>query len=88
MVSDFCTEVSATGEALNKGGDPPRAVRDFVNQYFAPKARTPAAYAAAERLCDVSREELMKAEVRLPEGTTVDGEQLRQPPPAAGRQLV
>ena len=45
MVSDFCTEVSAIGEALNRGGEPPRAVRDFVNQYFTPKARTPEEFA-------------------------------------------
>lgn len=77
MVSDFCTEASAIGEALNRGGEPPRAVRDFVNQYFTPKARTPEEYAASERTRYVSREELMKAEVRLAEGTTVDGERLR-----------
>ncbi len=77
MVSDFCTEVSAIGEALNRGGEPPRAVRDFVNQYFTPKPRTPEQYAAAERTRYVSREELMKAELRLAEGTTVDGERLR-----------
>ena len=77
MVSDFCTEVSAIGEALNRGGGPPRAVRDFVDQYFTPKARTPEEYAAAERIRYVRREELMKAEVRRAEGTIVDGEQLR-----------
>jgi hypothetical protein len=77
VVSDFCTEVSAIGEALKRGGEPPRAVRDFVQQYFTPKARTPEAYAATERTRYVSREELMKGEVRLAEGTTVDGERLR-----------
>ena len=77
MVSDFCTEISAIGEALNRGGELPRAVRDFVSQYFTPKARTPEEYAAKERTRYVSREELMKAEVRLAENTTVDGEQLR-----------
>ena len=78
MVSDFCTEVVAIGEALKRGGEPPRAVRDFVDQYFMPKARTVAEYAAKERTRYVNREELMKAEVRLAEGTTVDGEQLRR----------
>src|SRR5262245_9194995 len=29
MVSDFCTEVTAIGEAINTGGDPPAAVRTF-----------------------------------------------------------
>ena len=77
MVSDFCTEVSAIGEALSRGGDSPRAVREFVEQYFTPRARTPAEYDAAERVRYVSREALMKAQMRLSEGTTVDGEQLR-----------
>ena len=77
MVSDFCTEVSAIGEELNRGGELPRAVRDFVNQYFTPKARTPEEYASTERTRYVSREQLMKAEVRLAEGTPVDGERLR-----------
>lgn len=76
-VSDFCTEVSAIAEALNRGGDPPRAVRDFVSQYFMPRARTPEQYAAIERIRYVSRGELMKAEGRFAEGTEVDGEQLR-----------
>ena len=62
-VSDFCTEISAIGEALNRGGEPPRAVRNFANQYCTPKARTPEEYAAKERTRYVSREELMKAEV-------------------------
>ena len=77
MVSDFCTEVSAIGEALNRGGELPRAVLDFVNQYFTPKARTPEEYTAKERTRYVSRKELMKGKVRLTEGTSVDGEQLR-----------
>lgn len=77
MVSDFCTEISAIGEAVNRGGDQPRAVRDFVNQYFTPKPRTVAEYVAAERTRYVSREELMKADIRLAEGTTVNGEELR-----------
>ena len=77
MVSDYCTEISAVGEALNRGCNLPRAVQDFVNQYFTPKARTPDAYAAAERTRYVSREELMKAEIRLAEGVAVDGQRLR-----------
>ncbi len=77
VVSDFCTEVSAIGEALNRGGEPPRAVRDFVKQYFTPKARTPEEYAVTERTRYASREDLMKAEMRLAEGTTVNGERLR-----------
>lgn len=80
VVSDLCTEVSAIGEAVNSNNrdvEPPRAVRDFVQQYFTPKPRTPEAYAATERTRYVSRDELMKGEVRLAEGTTVDGERLR-----------
>ncbi len=76
MVSDFCTEVVAIGEALRRGGEPPRAVRDFIDQYFTPKARTVSEYAAREHTRYVSREELMKGVVRLAEGT-VDGEWLR-----------
>ena len=78
MVSDFCTEVSAIGEALNRGGEPPKAVRDFVEQYFTPKARTVAEYAAAERVRYVSREALLKAEVRLAEGSSVDVAELQR----------
>ena len=77
MVSDFCTEIKAIGEALNRGGELPRAVRTFVDLYFVPKPRTPDQYDAAKRARHVSREDLMKAEARLAENTGVDGEQLR-----------
>jgi len=77
MVSDFCTEVTAIGEALNRGGALPRSVRDFANQYFTPKAQTPEEYAAKERTRYVSRKELMKAKVRLAEGTPGGGERIR-----------
>jgi hypothetical protein len=77
MVSDFCTEVSAIGAHLSKGGEPSRAVKDFVEQYFTPRPRTPQEYAAAERTRYISREDLMKADMRLAEGTTVNAEQLR-----------
>jgi hypothetical protein len=77
MVSDFCTEVTAVGEALNKGGELTGAVRTFVDQYFARKASTPEQLAEQERTRYVSREELMKAEARLAEGANVDGGQLR-----------
>jgi len=62
---------------LNRGGEPPRSVGDFVKQYFQSKATTPDEYAAAEKVFYVSREELMKADVRMAEGTLVDGEQMR-----------
>jgi hypothetical protein len=77
MVSDFCTEVTAVGEALNRGGELPSAVQTFVDQYFVPKPRTPEQLAAAERTRYVSREELMKAELRLAGSAKVDGEQMR-----------
>jgi hypothetical protein len=77
-VSDFCTEIKAIGEALNRGGELPRAVQTFVEQYFMPRPHTPDQFAAADRVRYVSREELMKAEVRLTENTKVDGENLRK----------
>ena len=61
----------------NRGGKPPKAVEEFVRQYFQPKALTPEAYQAAERTRYVSREELMKAEVRMAEGADIDGEKMR-----------
>lgn len=76
MVSDFCIEVTAIAGSLLKG-EPPIAVRTFVEQYFVPKARTPEELAARERTFYVSREELMKVEARLSEGTEVNGEHLR-----------
>ncbi len=77
MVSDFCIEVTAVGEALNAGGELPVSVLAFIEQYFARKARTPEELAARERIRYIQREELMKAEVRLAKGANVDGEQLR-----------
>lgn len=77
MVSDFCTEVTAVGEAIRRGGEPTAAVRTFVDQYFTPKARTPEQLAATERTRYVNREELMKAELRLAEDARVDGENQR-----------
>jgi hypothetical protein len=77
MVSDFCSEITAVGEALHRGGQVPAAVQTFVDQYFTFKHRTPEALAAAERTRYVAREELMKAEVRMAEGTDVDPEKLR-----------
>ena len=77
MVSDFCTEIIAIGEALNRGGDLPTPVQTFVDQYFVPKPRTPEEFAAVEQTRYVSREKLMKAELRLAQNAEVDGEQLR-----------
>jgi hypothetical protein len=77
MVSDFCSEVKAVGIALNTGGELPVAVRAFIEQYFARRACTPEEYATEERTRYVSREELMKAEVRLAQRANIDGEQMR-----------
>ena len=77
MVSDFCTEITAIGAALDKGGELPHAVRTFVDHYFVPKPRTPEQFEAAERTRYVSREDLMKAAVGLAESANVDREQLR-----------
>jgi hypothetical protein len=52
-------------------------VRRFVEQYFTWKARTPDQLAAQEAVRYVSREELMKAEVRLAAVAKIDGEHQR-----------
>ncbi|MCX5890533.1 MAG: hypothetical protein NTY36_13960 [Deltaproteobacteria bacterium] len=77
VVSDFCTEITAVGEALNRGGKFPAAVQKFVDQYFIQKPRTPEDLAETERTRYVSREELMKADLRLAENAQIDGEQMR-----------
>src|ERR1700728_2677535 len=77
MVSDFCVEIKAIAAPLRSGGELPAAVRTFVEQYFIPKARTPEAFGADERRRYISREELMKGEVRMAQGTKVNGEQMR-----------
>ena len=77
IVSDLCAEVGAIGGALNRGGELPKAVRDFVDQYFIPKQRTPEEYAAAERIRYVSREELMKSDIAASTGSGIDVERVR-----------
>jgi hypothetical protein len=54
VVSDLCTEISAVGLALDRGGELPAAVKDFVAQYFRPRARTPDEFASSERTRYVS----------------------------------
>lgn len=76
VVRDACLEVRAITEALNRGGEHPRAVADFVDQFFEPRARTPDEYATAKGKWYVARKGLMKAEIRLCEGTSVDVEEL------------
>lgn len=77
MVSDFCIEITAVGEGLYSGGEPPASVRAFVDEYFSHRPRTPEQLAEAERIRYVSREQLMKAELRLAERAKVDGERQR-----------
>lgn len=77
MVSDYCTEIKAIGEALNKEGELPSAVQTFVDQYFVSKPRTPEEFASAGRIHYISREELMKADVRLAQNAQINGEKLR-----------
>jgi hypothetical protein len=77
MVSDFSTEIIAVGEALNRGGKLPASIQKFVDQYFTQKPRTPEQLSEAERTRYVSREDLMKAELRLAKSAHIDGEQQR-----------
>ena len=77
IVSDLCTEVGAIGHSLNRGGELPKSVATFVEQYFTPKARTPEGYAAAERTRYVSREDLIKSDISQEAGGTVDVERTR-----------
>ena len=77
MVSDFCSEITAIGEALNRGVDLPTAVKTFVDQYFVPKPRTPEQFTVAEQPRYVSRKELIRAELRLAQNAEVGGDLLR-----------
>jgi len=78
IVSDFCTEIKAIGAALNRCGELPAAVQTFVEQYFSSRPHTPEQYFEAERTRYISREELMKADLRMAESAGVDGEKMRK----------
>jgi hypothetical protein len=79
IVSDFCAEIFVIAVALNRGGELPRPVREFVAQYFTPKARTPEGFAAREGTRYVSRSDLMKeAETWMAEKLGVDREKIRE----------
>jgi hypothetical protein len=75
MVSDFCTEIKAIGEALNKGGELPRDVQTFVEHYFVPRSLTLSQYKADKHPPYPSREALMKAGGRLA-NANIDKEQV------------
>lgn len=78
VVSDLCTEISAIGFALGRGGELPRAVTDFVVQYFKPRARTPEEFASAERTRYVTREASMKVHKAVAQNHPVDADRLDQ----------
>ena len=67
MVADFCSEIITIGKALQSEGELPDPVRDFVEQYFAPKPRTPEEYKETKRPRYPSRRDLMKVETRWAE---------------------
>lgn len=76
VVSDLCTEISVIGLALNQGGELPAAVKDFVVQYFKPRARTPNEFASAERTRYVTREALLKVHKTLAQNHPIDADML------------
>jgi hypothetical protein len=76
MVSDLCTEILVIGFALDRGGELPAAVKDFVAQYFKPRSRTPDEFASAERTRYVTREALMKVHKTLAQKHPVDPDAL------------
>ena len=78
IVSDFCTEISAIGLSLHRSGELPSAVKEFVDQYFMPRARTPDEFAATERRHYVSREKLMRAQEALAENQPIDTDLLKR----------
>jgi hypothetical protein len=78
IVSDFCTEISVIGFALHRGDDLPTTVKDFVAQYFTPRARTPEELAATDRRRFVSREALMKIHKELVNNLQVDSSLLER----------
>lgn len=77
IVSDFCTEITAIGAALDSGGELPSAVHTLVEQYFVPKPQTLAQFKATKRPRYPSREELLKEEVRLAQKAGIDGDEIR-----------
>lgn len=77
IVSDLCTEINAIGVAIQRGGDLPTAIKNFVSEYFASRPRDLSQFEEAERRRYVSREELLKFDILRAEGTPVDVENLR-----------
>ena len=77
MVSDFCTEIIIIGKALRSGGELPSPLRTFVEQYFAPRPRTPNQYKKTQRPRYPSRKKLMDVETCLDQMAGIHDEQIR-----------
>jgi hypothetical protein len=77
MTSDFAHEIIAVGEGLVEGRLTKNQQR-FVDQYFAPMARSADEYEERGKEYYVSREELLAAHQRLAEKTTKQADLLRK----------
>lgn len=77
MVSDFATEITAVSEGVLRG-EMTTAQRKFVEQFFRPTPRSLEEFAAQEKDFYVSREELIKSEMRLAAEAGDNPEELRQ----------
>ena len=78
FVSDFCTEILAIGMSLQHGGELSSAVKEFVDQYFLRRARTPDEFTARKRMRYVSREKLMRAYEAASESPPIDTNLLKR----------
>lgn len=76
IVSDLATEISAVAEGVLRG-QMSAAQEEFVAQFFAPIPRTPEERLAQGKKRYVSREKLLKAEVRLASDAGLNGEYFR-----------
>ena len=78
IVSDFCIEISAIGSSLHRSDELRTAVKQFVDQYFMPRAHTPDEFAARKRMQYVSREKLMRAHEAFAENQPIDTNLLKR----------
>lgn len=78
IVSDFCAEIWAIGSSLQQGGNLSPAVKEFVDQYFMARARTPDEFAAMKRRHYVSRKELMRAQEAFAANQSIDTNLLKR----------
>ena len=77
MVSDFSKEIVSMGEGLVEGRLTEIQQR-FLQQYFAPFARTPEEHKERERARYVTRKELFRANCRLAERAQLDSAEMRR----------